>query len=236
MALVKYGAGVIQISGSIAGDVHARNRFGNYIRPRTKPVNPHTPRQESARAIVSFLAERWHADLDSVERGLWETYAAAIAMKNRLGETIHITGFNHYIRTNSVRMGVALPVLDAAPALPSLPEKDPTLICSADDVTGQTFIFTCENDGWEANGDPKLFINLYQGVPQLPSRNSFKGPWRQMGVISIAEGIAGTATENASFSFTLGQKVWFQARLMTVSGRLSQAWQLAPKTIEDDAP
>ncbi|GAH28464.1 unnamed protein product, partial [marine sediment metagenome] len=38
MALVKYGAGIIQMSGSIAGDVHARNRFGNYIRPRTKPV------------------------------------------------------------------------------------------------------------------------------------------------------------------------------------------------------
>lgn len=81
MALVKYGAGIIQMSGSIAGNVHARNRFGNYVRPRTKPVNPNSIRQEAARAIVSYLAEYWHQDLDDVQRNLWDVYAAAVAMK-----------------------------------------------------------------------------------------------------------------------------------------------------------
>ncbi|GAH73702.1 unnamed protein product, partial [marine sediment metagenome] len=32
-----------------------------------------------------------------------------------------------------------------------------------------------------------------------------------------------------------GQKVWFQARVVTQSGRLSTPWQFGPKTIEDDA-
>jgi len=234
MGLVRFGGGVIQISGSIAGTVHARNRFGNYIRPRTKPVNPRTPRQEAVRAIVSFLAEYWHQDLSVVERGLWDTYAAAVPMKNRLGETIHPTGFNHFIRTNSVRMSVELPVLDAAPSVLSLPEKDVVLACSEEDIAGQTFTFLCENDGWAANGDPKLCILIAQGRPQLVSRNSFFGPWRHMGVVSIAEGTAGTSTEPASFSFALGQKVWFLARVLTVSGRLSQPWQLDPRTIIAD--
>lgn len=59
MALIKYGAGVVQMSGSIAGDVHARNRFGNYTRPRTKPVNPQSARQTAIRAIVAYVAEIW---------------------------------------------------------------------------------------------------------------------------------------------------------------------------------
>ncbi|GAI01350.1 unnamed protein product, partial [marine sediment metagenome] len=45
MALIKYGGGIVQISGSIAGTVFARNKMGNYARPRTKPVNPRTARQ-----------------------------------------------------------------------------------------------------------------------------------------------------------------------------------------------
>ena len=40
MALVKYGGGIIQMSGSMAGNTFARNRYGNYMRARTKPVNP----------------------------------------------------------------------------------------------------------------------------------------------------------------------------------------------------
>jgi len=214
--------------------VFARNKSGNYIRNRTKPVNPKSPRQEAARTIVSYLADRWHADLSAVQRGLWETYAAAVAMKNKLGETIHLSGFNHYIRSNSVRLSVDLTVLDAAPTTLSLSEKDHTLVCTEEDIAGQTFTFTCENDGWGANGDPKLFINLYQGQPQLVSRQSYHGPFRQMGVISTAEGIAGTSTEPAAYSFALNQKVWFRARVYTTEGRLSEAWQLDPRTIIAD--
>ena len=122
MAQVKYGGGIIQMSGSIAGNTFARNRFGNYVRARTKPVNPNSDRQVAARARVSFLSEYWASDLSAVNRGLWDTYAAAVAMKNKLGESIKLTGFNHFIRTNAVRMGVALPVLEPGPTILSLPE------------------------------------------------------------------------------------------------------------------
>jgi len=234
MGLVRYGPAITQISGAIGGTVFARNRFGNCIRPRTKPVNPHSDRQEAIRAIVSFLAEYWHQDLNDVQRGLWGVYAAAVAMKNRLGETIHLTGFNHFIRTNSARMNVALPVQDAAPTVLSLPEKDVVLACTEEDIAAQQFTFVCENDGWAANGDPKLCILLSQGQPKLASRYFFQGPWRHMGVVSVAEGTAGTSDEPASFAFALGQKVWFRARVLTESGRLSEPWSLPPRTIEAD--
>lgn len=234
MGLVRFGGGVIQISGSIAGTVHARNRFGNYIRPRTKPVNPNSDRQVAARTRLSYLAERWHADLNATQRGLWNVYAAAIAMTNRLGETIHLTGFNHFIRSNTAAMTYVVGVADAAPTILSLPEKDATLACSEEDIAGQTFTFTCDTAGWYPNSDGKTQIAIYQGQPQLDSRDFFDGPWRYMDYIDPTEGAAGTATLAAAFAFALGQKVWFQARVMTQSKRLSEAWGIDPRTIVAD--
>jgi len=234
MALAKYGGGIVQLSGSIGGNVFARNRFGNYVRPRTKPVNPHSARQESARAIVSYLAEYWHETLDDTERGLWGTYAAAVAMKNKLGETVYLTGFNHFVRTNACQLHMGEAVIEAAPSILSLPEKDPDLVCSEEDISAQTFSFTCNTTGWAANGESKFGIMLSEGVPQLGSRNQFNGPWRFMDYIDATEGAAGTGDYAASFAFALAQKVWFLARLVTVSGRVSEPWLLDPRTVEAD--
>lgn len=235
MGLVKYGGGITQISGSVGGDVHARNRFGNYIRPRTKPVNPHSVRQESIRAILSYLAEYWHGNLSAAQRAAWEVYAAAVAMQNRLGETVYLTGYNHFIRSNCVVNIYGGATIDDSPVTLSLPEKDPDLVCSEEAIAGQTFTFTCNVNGWAPNGEAKARILLYQGIPQLASRSFFAGPWRFMDVIDPTEGAAGTGTYDAVFPFGLGQKVWFQARVLTVEGRVSVPWTLTPRVIVADA-
>lgn len=231
---VKYGGGILGMSGSIGGQTHARNRFGAYIRARTKPVNPNSERQTAVRAIMAYLAEFWHDELDATERGLWDTYAAAITMKNRLGENIHLTGFNHFIRYNCVRITSGGGATTTAPSILSLPEKDPELVCSEEDIAGQTFTFTCDVDGWVVNGDYKSKILIYQGQPKLASRTFFGGPWRYMDYIDNTEGQAGTATLAASFAFAEGQKVWFQARVQTLEYRVSELWTLAPRTILAD--
>ena len=82
MALVKYGGGVVQMSGSIGGDTHARNRYGNYIRARTKPINPNTDLQVAIRAAMAFLADRWSQTVTSAQRTAWNLYGASVAMKN----------------------------------------------------------------------------------------------------------------------------------------------------------
>lgn len=234
MGLVRYGGGIVQISGSIAGTVHARNRFGNYIRPRTKPVNPNSVRQEAIRTTMSYLAEYWHGDMDATERGLWDIYAAAVAMKNRLGETIHLTGYNHFMRSNAARMNFHPGPVSFAPDVLSLPEKDTDLVCSDEDVAGQTFTFTNNVAHFAANGDPFVTLMLHQGQPQLASRNFFAGPWRYIGGFGVAEGQAGTVTLDAGFAFAVGQKTWFQARSYTNMGRLSNLWTLDPRIIIAD--
>lgn len=234
MALVKYGAGIVQMSGSIAGDVHARNRFGNYIRPRTKPVNPHSERQEAARTVLSFLAEYWHTELDDDQRGLWNTYAAAVGMTNRLGETIHLTGFNHFIRTNTAAMDAKFGILPDAPAIGSLPEKDTILGCTEENINDQTLTMRCDSAGWADTGDTKRFVHVYMGRPQLQSRFYFQGPWRYMDSFTAVTGPVGHKDMPAPFAFAVDQKVWFQGRLQTISGRTSQIWSLPSRTIVKD--
>lgn len=234
MALAIFGAGITQISGSIGGVVHARNRFGNYMRPRTKPINPNSPRQEAIRAILSYLAEYWHGDLSQAQRDAWGVYAAAVAMQNRIGQVIHLTGFNHFIRTNGAHMTWSGVVLPNAPVVLSLPEKDVALVCSDESIAAQKFNFQCNVDGWGPGVDDKLLIMLYQGHPQLASRGFFAGPWRYIGIINATEGALGAAERDAAFPFGLGQKVWFQARLMTDTGRLTTLWTLDPRIIEAD--
>jgi len=234
MALVRFGAGIVQVSGSIAGTVHARNRFGNYIRPRTKPVNPHSARQESIRAILSYLAEYWHETLSIAQRAAWKVYADAVPMKNRLGETIHLTGFNHFLRSNAARMNHHAGPVTFCPNLLSLPEKDPDLVCSDEGVVAQTFTFTNNVAFFAANGDPFVNLFIYQGLPQLASRNFFAGPWRYIGAFDVASGQAGTDTFDAGFPFAADQKVWFAARSYTNFGRLSEVWQLTPRVIVAD--
>ncbi|GAH82503.1 unnamed protein product [marine sediment metagenome] len=55
-----------------------------------------------------------------------------------------------------------------------------------------------------------------------------------MNVVAPVEGAAGTDTMDAVFAFALGQKVWFQARIFTTTGRLSELWTVAPRVVEAD--
>jgi hypothetical protein len=218
MASVKYGGGIITISGSIAGNTHGRNRFGNYMRARTKPVNPKSTAQNLVRNTFADLTNRWHTVLTATQRGYWNTYAAAVAMKNRLGETVYLTGFNHYIRSNilwNIQLGT---YRDAGPGTLSLPETDSTFHCVA---TAATQLIACSFSvalPWWADVPGMLYV--FQGQPQLSTRNYFNGPWKRCGAVSNGQD---TPKSFASpYVVAAGQKVWYYGRIARQDGRISE--------------
>ena len=220
MATVKFGGGIVQISGSIAGTVHARNRFGNYIRPRTKPVNPNSAQQVLVRSSLSYLTEYWHETLSDADRIGWNTYAAAVPMKNRLGETVYLTGFNMFLRSNIVRKQLEQSLCPDCPTVLSLPDKDPSLAVSASVATQKLTITWDDTMEW---GDiAASVLGIWMGVPQIKTRNFFNGPWRKNGAIA---GNGESPTEqDAIFTLVLGQKVWVYGRISTgpTDSRLSE--------------
>lgn len=225
MSLVKYGGGIVQMSGSIAGDVFARNRYGNYVRARTKPTNPNTTRQQAVRAAVALLTARWSAVLTVAQRTAWGVYASNVAMLNRLGESCYLSGFNHFIRSNTHLARQGGTIVDDGPTTFELPAKDPTFSVSLSEATQQATISFDDGLAWCSEDDAWMIV--YQGIPQNAQRNFFGGPWRKITQIEGDSGAppASPQTSGVQYAVTEGQRVWFYARILRADGRLSEAFR-----------
>ncbi len=225
MALVKFGGGVTQMSGSIGGTTFARNASGNYARARTTPVNPQSARQTAVRASIAFLANFWSSTLTQGQRDAWKDYAAAVVMSNRLGESTFISGFNHFLRSNSLRKRSNNGIRSAGPIVLELPAQDPTFTITAD-VSDQT-ITAFFDTGLDWAGEDSAHCYLFQGAPQNAQRNFFDGPWRILGVLngnSAAPAVNGTSFP-VDFAVGLGQRQFVYARISRADGRLSEPFR-----------
>ncbi len=236
MALVKYGGGIIQMSGSIAGNTLARNRYGNYMRARTKPINPKSERQMSARGVIQYLTEYWHETLDATQRGAWANYAAAVAMKNKLGETIKLSGFNHFIRSNTSRLSANLAIVPDGPTTPALPAIDPGFLFTTSAYYQKLVIQYTPDAPWSKENGAALIVHA--GRPQLETRNFFGGPWRAAGKL---EGNDVTPPEQQTmlepqFTLTAGQRIWCFHLIAMADGRLSSPSRYGPVTIIESGP
>lgn len=121
MALVKYGAVVVEASGSIDGVTYSRNTFGAYARARAVPVNPNTPAQTAARTLLTSLSQQWRT-LTSTQRNGWNTVAQSVVRTNSLGESYNPTGQQLFVGTNINRQNVGLAISNSAPTLDAAPE------------------------------------------------------------------------------------------------------------------
>ena len=223
--LVRYGGGVLDASGSVGGQTHARNRFGPYVRARTKPVNPNTARQQAVRAAIANLADRWSQILTAAQRVAWNLYANSVVMKNRLGQDIHLTGFNHYIRSNSLLIQVGGTLVDDGPTVFELPTKDPTLAITASEGTQLVSVAFDDTMAWLDLDEAYLHVKL--GQPQNPQRYYFNGPWRYMDNIPGDSGTPPTTPATMAVPFVISelQRLWAEARIILPDGRVSEPFQ-----------
>ena len=222
MALVKYGGGIVQMSGSIAGNTYARNRYGNYVRARTKPTNPKTDLQTAVRNAMAAVTTRWAATLTGAERTAWNLYGASVAMKNKLGENTNMSGFNHYIRSNVPLFQLGETPVDAGPTTFEMPPGDGTFAISISEAA-QLIVLTFDDTDpiWDLPGN---FLMVYCGSPQNPQRNFFAGPWRLAGSLqgdAVAPPVT-TDTVACPFVCTELQRVWCYARIGLADGRISE--------------
>lgn len=225
MASIKFGGGVIQMSGSIGGNTFARNRYGNYVRARTKPINPNSANQVQVRSALSSLTSRWSQTLTAVQRTAWNLYANSVSMLNRLGEAIFLSGFNHYIRSNSTLQRHGKPIIDDGPTLFELPAKDPTFNISASEAA-QTIEVTFDvNMDWVSEDGAVMWV--YHGQPQNAQRNFFDGPWRISHVMdgNLASPLTSPQTTAAVFAIAEGQHIWSYARIVRADGRITEPFR-----------
>jgi hypothetical protein len=210
-----------QASGSVGGLTASHGRSGSYFRQRSIPVNPNTSFQQAMRNITGNLATAWVTTLTDVQRAAWDAYGDAVAMTNRVGDTIYLTGLNHFIRSNAPRIQASEPRVDDAPTIFAL--TDVTLPSMTISEGTQLVSVAYDNtDAWanEVGG----FLKFDLSRPNNPTINYFKGPYRFTDKeIGLAVPPTSPKTATVPFPVVEGQNVFALLRGALVDGRLSQA-------------
>lgn len=222
---VKFGATITDARGSLAGNTYSRNHYGAYIRARTTPTNPNTDLQQQCRNSIAFLADAWASTLTAAQRTAWDLYGSSVAMTDTLGATMYLTGYNHFLRSNSVRKRSGLTVIAPGPVIFEIPAQDPVFTCSGSEATQQISVAFDNTMAWaNENGG---FMLVFQGQPQNAQRSFFDGPWVIMGAI-VGDAVAAPASPqlmNVPIAIAEGQRQWVYARIVRADGRLSQRFR-----------
>ena len=210
-----------QMSGSLGGLTASHNRFGSYFRSRTIPTNPNSSRQNVVRSQLAALSQYWNATLTSTQRSQWDVYAAAVPWTNRVGQSVKLTGFNMFCRSNAALLQAGLTQVDDGPAILTLPETDPTLAVTISAATQLASVAYDNSLPWANEAGGALLISI--GTPQAASRNYFGGPYRYAGLEAGSTPTPPTSPQTVTCPFTVqaGQKVWCEARVVRADGRLS---------------
>lgn len=208
-------------SGSVGGGTFSHNRFGQYIRQRSTPVNPSSSRQQEVRAAFSQLAAFWTDVLTQAQRDAWNLYGNSVEFINKVGDTIHLTGFNHYLRSNTAITQATGPRVDIGPTTFTLPTTDPTIVATVSEAA-QT-ISLAFDDTLDWCSEDNAFMSVLMASPKGQGVEFIDGPFRF--AASIAGNLAVPVTSPKALIVPFGvaelQKSQVQARIMRADGRVS---------------
>jgi len=223
--LVQWGGGILDARGSIGGQTASRNRFGNYLRARITPVNPQSSRQNVVRAIVQLLSQAWSTILTQVQRDAWEVYAGNIVRQNKLGAQIFLTGFNHYIRSNTPILQASGTRIDAGPTTLTLPPGDPLMVATVDETNQEISVAFDDTFDWVDQDEGKLLI--FMSEPKRAGTNFIGGPFRFAGSIDGDSTTPPTTPTVIAVPFPVAenQEVVVRARIVEDDGRLSDLFR-----------
>lgn len=218
-----------QASGSIAGITYSHNRGGMYTRARVTPTDPSSSRQQIMRAAMGTLAPYWGNTLTSVQRAAWNLYGSNVPWLNPLGQTIYLTGQQHFNRINTIRLQFLQSILAVAPIIYDLGTFTPPTFDNASDAPNFDILFD-NTDAW-ANGVGG-FLFTWPGKSIGPGRGFYRGPWRRGGFVTGDPVPPASPTLITSpWPWSAGNICWVQVRIMQVDGRMSLPIILGPEII-----
>lgn len=224
------------MSGKVGGLVASHNRSGAYFRRLVTGVNPNTTRQQSVRSSFGGMVNNWLNLLTPAQRGAWNEYAANVAMTDRMGQQIYLTGQNHYIRSNTPRVQAGLALVNDAPTVFNTGE---TVVSWSDEQSpGDLINQVVLND---TNDELQMLLVFsgplsetaillsYMGNAVNSTVNFFKGPYQLFAVepgATITDTTFPLNTELTDFMSAMpptpGERRPVRFRLAFVDGRLSQ--------------
>lgn len=134
MAIIKVGAPLAGIRGTLGGITYSENGSGTYAKQWSRPSNPRTSHQTAERGFLARMPSLWSA-LSDAQRADWRSFASDPAQEktNPLGETYYASGYNWFCQCSVSLLRVGRVTLKPAPtqAQPAPPTIDDFRVCVA---------------------------------------------------------------------------------------------------------
>lgn len=108
------------LSGSLGSTTAAKNRFGHYLRSKTKPVTVTTRTPTARRSLLVRFAQEFRTLTDSQVRG-WQDYATATPEVDKQGNSRVLTALQKYCQVNCNLANVGLSTITSPPLLSAAP-------------------------------------------------------------------------------------------------------------------
>lgn len=226
--LIKPGLAVSEMSGKFGGVVAAHNRFGQYFRQYRIPTDPQSSTQMQRRAAMAASVVAWKG-LTDAQRETWNVYAANTPWLNRLGETVYLSGFQMYCRSNTywrylfTEMGISPVNLTSCGSTGGLPENISAAVATVSVASGLSLAYDdtaawCDSDG--------AAVTVQMSRPRPGTQVFGAGPYRYALAISGSSTTPPTspevlATASLPWSIAIGDRVDFLCRAITSEFTLS---------------
>lgn len=208
--------------GSIGGITFSRNKGGNYTRKRIKPTNASTTARSRARGDMSAASQAWDS-LTDAQRAAWNSAAMNVTVPNKIGQQIHLSGINWFVKVNALRAQNSMTQISDPPNPFNSAEFTPPSALVLD-VSAKTLAFNVTStDTWAGEAGGRLSVYLSTG--QSPGVNSPVANYTLVGTVSgnatpITTGTV--AVDDAVRVITNGQAYFVRFRVQDAEGRVSQ--------------
>jgi len=193
-------------SGSQAGTTSSHNRFGQYTRNRSIPVNPRSTQQGTVRARLAANAAAWRA-LTSNQRAGWSDLAISMNRSDALGQSYSLTGFLAYVSVNNNNVAAGNATVTDAPALVT----PPSLLTALITLTAASMSIAYTVTPLAAGN--RLFSYV---SPQRSAGVSFEGDFRLLAVSAAAAASPAVLLTAYTAKFgvpVVGNRIFFSFRV-----------------------
>lgn len=216
---VKFGSLVVAGSGKLGGHVYAKNRGGAYARTKTTPINPQTLAQANVRNGFTANSQAWRGLTDD-QRAAWSASTGNFPAKDRLGDSITLTGANLYQRINQNLYLVGIASLSEPPLPTSVTPLTSLTLTAAAGTPAMSLVFA-------PTPVPTGYKLIVEATAQQSAGRSFvKNKYRRIATVAAAATSPYDllADYNAKFgSLTAGTKVFVRCKFIdTATGFESQ--------------
>ena len=224
MANTKLGAALADARGSIGGLCLSRGGGGSTARTNPKPVNPRSVAQNTQRAHLAYLTQRWGKTLTEPQRTAWRDYAAGTSWTNRVGTSATISGIAAYLRLNSLLLQSGNTVQDTAPTLLGHAGQATFTFTAADTALAIAIAQPAEPFDKNITGHKMIF---FVHGPTNPGRLSPGPGKRYLGTVTGNNATPPTfpLTLTSPINYYLGQRVTVTGIFIDAVGRIGGAYQ-----------